>query len=145
MPTIFLDLNTSFTFQQLSPIQVVNLLDSTYDLSGCIVNCSNKGLCKFDTTKNMFNCECNSDYIIGSACQMDTRPCSLNSCLNNGTCLDYTNNQTFDLELNSNRTYVCLCDKNYEGENCESRIDLCLNFTCSGNGYCVEKDNKPKC
>ena len=35
---------TGFNFEQISSAQAVDLLKSSYDLSGCLANCSNKGL-----------------------------------------------------------------------------------------------------
>lgn len=41
--------------------------------------------------------------------------------------------------------FKCLCDKHYSGRYCESKIDICQNETCSGNGRCVDARNQVKC
>ena len=137
--------NVSFNFDQLTSSQTLNLLNSNYDLSGCIVNCSNSGSCKFDLNKNEFYCLCDSIYLSGSACQTDTRPCSSNPCLNNATCVDYTNSKSYNMTLTSNSSFNCLCNKYYAGSFCESKIDICQNETCSGNGNCKDVNDQPKC
>jgi hypothetical protein len=53
--------------------------------------------------------------------------------MNNGAC----NNLTDGFE--------CICEKNFYGQNCENKVDLCKGFNCSGNGNCLDVDNKPFC
>jgi WD40 repeat protein len=142
---IFALKNSSFNFEQLSMGQTLDLLNSNYDLSGCMRNCSNQGSCKFDLVLNKFYCWCDSIYLSGSACNLDIRPCSSNPCLNNGTCVDYSNNLKYNMTVPDNGTYNCLCNDYYKGENCETKINICQNETCSGNGNCVDLNNKAKC
>jgi hypothetical protein len=132
--TVFLN------FERLNLVQIVSLLNSNYDLNGCILNCSNKGLCKFDLFTNKYICLCKSIYSSGYACQIDTRPCSSNPCLNNATCVDYLNH-----EKSNSSSFRCECDKYHRGTNCESEIDICQNETCSSNGNCYNLNNKAKC
>ena len=70
--------------------------------------------------------------------QFDSRTCSNNPCLNNGTCLNSNLNNTIT-EL------VCQCELNYYGVYCENKIDLCQNQTCSNNGYCFLNNTQPIC
>ena len=42
-------------------------------------------------------------------------------------------------------SYHCDCSSLYEGSLCELKIDVCKNETCSGNGNCIDFNNKPKC
>jgi WD40 repeat protein len=42
--TITSQVGPGFNFEQISSAQAVDLLKSSYDLSGCLANCSNKGL-----------------------------------------------------------------------------------------------------
>ena len=130
-------INSTFEFARLSSSQIFDLLNSSYDLSGCIVNCSKKGLCKFDSIKNKFICSCFSAFISGYACQIDTRPCSNNPCLNNATCVDDSNSNSY--------SFKCLCNEFYYGNFCESKIDVCQNETCSSNGNCFDSNNSPEC
>ena len=113
-------------------------------MTSCLSNCSNNGVCKFDLDNNKFMCDCDQ-FFAGIACQIDSRPCSSDSCLNNATCIDFSNSYNYNMSLSSNTSYNCLCNKLYEGSNCEFKIDMCKNETCSGNGNCVEVNNKPTC
>ena len=117
----------------------VSLITSTYDMSACSSNCSNHGNCAFK--ENIFKCLCDQFYM-GPSCNVDTRPCSSNPCLNNGTCVDDFVNKTFKCECGINE------DTNstlYYGKNCELKIDVCANEKCSRNGNCIDFNNKPKC
>jgi hypothetical protein len=101
------------------------------DISSCLSNCSNQGVCKL--TNQTYICEC-YEYFIGVACQTDARPCSQsNKCLNNGTCVD-------SLDLTSSS---CKCPQNglFYGQYCENRRNLCENVTCSSHGYCIQSQN----
>ena len=93
------------------------LTNSNYDLSACLKNCSNNGLCLLNTTNQKYSCQCFTHFN-GISCQFDTRPCSKYPCLNNGTCLN-TNLNTSE--------FKCQCQLNYFGLNCETKIDLCKN------------------
>ena len=126
-------LNQTFNFDQLNTSQAVDLLKLNYDLNGCIVNCSNKGACKFDSASNKFYCLCSYDYLSGSACEKDKRPCNSNPCLNNATCVDYTNRLNYNISIAANTSYYCMCNKQYEGGFCELKVDVCKNESCSGN------------
>ena len=77
---------------------------------------------------------------MGRACQTDSRPCSSNPCLNNGTCSNINNDTSFE----------CTCQNPnlFYGIYCENKLDLCLNNTdiCYMNqGYCVMNDTQPVC
>ena len=105
------------------------------DTSDCLNNCSNNGGCFIN--QNGFKCLCNAFYS-GSTCQIDTRPCASNPCLNNGSCIQ-------NLTDIANSTFYCECSEIYKGKFCEIQIDLCQNVTCSYNGNCMNKENKPEC
>jgi hypothetical protein len=111
--------------------QLINILKSNADLSSCLSNCSNQGVCKL--ANQTYICECNENFI-GVSCQTDARPCSqLNNCLNNGTCIN-------SLDLTSSS---CECPQNglFYGRYCENRRNLCKNITCSSQGYCMQSQN----
>lgn len=36
----------------------------------------------------------------------------------------------------SNTTYICQCSSEWEGRNCERRMNYCQNITCENNGIC---------
>ena len=113
-------------------------------MSGCIVNCTNHGTCKFDSVGNKFLCICDN-YFTGTACQTDTRACSSNPCLNNATCVDVYSNSTSNSSLFESWTFRCECQESYEGVYCQNKINICANETCSGNGVCEDLNNVPKC
>ena len=104
-----------------------------FDLSACLANCSNKGQCFFNQTTGEYLCMCITNFI-GKSCQTDSRPCSRNRCLNNGTCINVNNS-----------SFQCECNVNFNGTFCENRINICENVTCSNNGYCFIKENLPQC
>lgn len=110
---------------------LVQTMFSSYtdDLTGCLVNCSNHGLCSVNT-QNKLVCACFGSYV-GSSCQADSRPCSTSPCLNNATCVD-----TYD-SVTGQYSFTCHCDPFHYGANCQNEVDLCINETCSGNGRCV--------
>ncbi len=120
--------------------QLIQLLSSSdYDLTGCMVNCSNHGLCKLNSTSLQYGCVCDQ-FFYGSSCQSDIRPCSRGGlCINNGTCVDIINltDQKYDFE--------CQCENMFEGRHCENVKDVCRNETCSNNGYCVSLSQEPTC
>ena len=122
---------------------VLDLLSTaTYDLSGCLQSCSFQGFCLFNPVNSHYECNC-IDFITGTACSSDTRPCSSSPCLNGGSCTDFSSSQT---QLNISTTeYICSCTYLYYGDNCENKINICQNITCSGNGFCKDLGNATKC
>jgi hypothetical protein len=123
--------STNRTGSQLNEV----LTNYTGDLSACLANCSNQGICTQNSLQQ-YICEC-SQYRTGKSCQSDTRPCSSNPCLNNGLCID-TNNQT---------SFQCICPSLFYGTYCENKRDLCLNSSiCFNNqGYCKMNGSQPMC
>jgi len=117
--------------------QLNNVLQTyTGDMSSCLANCSNQGICTLNSAQK-YVCQCNQ-YRTGSSCQIDSRPCSSNPCLNNGTCVN-TNNET---------SFECICLNNvYYGIYCENKIDLCKNSTiCFNNqGNCIMNETEIMC
>ena len=128
----------SFIFTLNNTGSQLNEILATYnsDLSSCLANCSNQGICIFDSN-NQYVCQCNQ-YRNGLSCQSDTRPCSSGPCLNNGTCSN----------INNETSFQCTCQNNlYYGQYCENKVDLCLNSTnCIKNqGYCVMNQTQAIC
>ena len=119
---------------------IIDILESlNNDPVGCLLNCSNNGVCELKNQK--FQCLC-KQYFVGSSCDIDTRIClTSNTCLNNSTCIDYSLNAS----LNSNEFY-CKCENNlFYGTHCEHKLDICLEVTCSNNGNCIDLNGKPFC
>ena len=130
-------LNASSIFSQINMGSQLNNVLQTYigDLSSCLANCSNQGICVLSNGQNI--CECNK-YRTGLSCQSDTRPCSSGPCLNNGICSSIKNDTTFE----------CTCQNElFYGKHCENKINLCLNSTiCIQNqGYCQMNGTQPIC
>jgi len=118
----------------------LNYVLSTFTggLSECLVNCSNQGICVLNSLEQ-YVCQCNQ-FRLGASCQTDSRPCSSNPCLNNGTCSNKNNDTSF----------YCTCQnpKIYYGIYCENKKDLCRNNTeiCFKNqGYCIMNETQPMC
>ena len=125
-------------FNDISIEKLLNLLsNSTFDLSGCLRSCSNRGTCPFNIQTQTFKCDCDQ-YFTGSSCQYDTRPCSLNGqCLHNGLCSN---------TMSANVSYECKCSGNFTGTNCETFSNVCQSETCSSNGHCyVNEANEWSC
>ena len=119
-------------------VNIINdIISSNYDINDCLQNCSNNGNCKLSSSDNKLVCSCFEGYS-GSSCEIGTNPCiSNNPCLNNSTCTS-----------NATNLYECKCDASkYYGANCENKIDLCLNITCSSQGVCEIDDltKQPSC
>ena len=124
--------NLNFTGSQLNNV----LKTYTGDLSGCLANCSNQGVC-YVSNQQQYSCQCNQ-YKTGFSCQSDTRPCSSGPCINNGTCSN----------INNETSFLCTCQNGlYYGIHCENKINLCLNSTiCIQNqGYCQMNGTQPIC
>lgn len=124
--------NAKFSMSTLSAATLSVLLNSKFDLSNCMINCSNHGSCKI-SSNNMFTCECDSNYA-GKSCQSSAKMCNYVRCLNNATCVDKLDG------------FSCKCPSDiFYGTYCENEIDLCANETCSANGYCSVVKHEAKC
>ena len=125
----------------MNPEKQMQLL-STYDMTACMSNCSNNGVCKFSNDK--YSCECFPDFI-GERCQTNSNPCSYYPCLNNATCNEQLNvNQTI-LMNQKVWDFSCNCSQFYFGNRCQSKINVCENETCNGNGLCFDNSSVATC
>ena len=64
-------------------------------------------------------------------------------CLNNGTCINVILNKTRNDLMSA--LFECKCPRNFYGEFCELRVDICQNRTCSSDGRCVDRNGEAKC
>ena len=110
------------------------ILTSNYDINGCLTNCSNNGQCTLKMNISQYSCDCSEDFSVKS-CKVKSTPYTQDPCLNYGTKKANANSTTF----------TCVCQNNYYGSHCEYEVNICANQTCSGNGYCLKKDNQPVC
>jgi hypothetical protein len=133
---------TVFYFNSLTTTQLKTFLNTVnYDITGCLVNCSNHGVCQMNFETLRFECIC-EDFYQGTACQTDIRPCSIkDQCLNDGKC---KNLMSFDQNYKM-LNYECECVGIYEGKRCESIKNVCQNETCSKNGYCYNYNQTAMC
>ncbi|RNA38798.1 neurogenic locus notch-like protein [Brachionus plicatilis] len=134
-----LSLSEFFQFESLDIGLIMDLSQLNLDMNDCLSNCSGNGKCKVSNSLK-FECECFKNYV-GTKCHINTLACNSNPCRNNATCIDNINN----------RTYTCKCMSNdnrsslFYGLNCEKKIDVCQNETCSRNGVCYDGGFEPKC
>lgn len=82
---------------------------------------------------NGYDCICPSSSYTGVHCEIQINKCSLNPCMNGGTCIDGLDN------------FMCICPPWYAGLTCSERTDPCLNHSnCANRGTCVTNlDVKP--
>lgn len=114
---------------------ITNILKTNKDISACLTNCSNNGLCTLDSNQN-FVCSC-FEFYSGKSCEKDLRPCSSYPCLKNGTCINIINGSSYEFE--------CKCKYPYYSKYCELKINICQNITCSNQGVCYLNDTQPLC
>ena len=130
--------NVAFVFDTSTVSQLEMTLLYTSDMTNCLVNCSNNGLCALVNGTN-FVCVC-AKYYYDDACETDLRPCSRPQCLNYGTCTNIQTDQTLPtpsgLTIAYAYTFKCECPTGYYGTHCEYQTDFCSNVTCTGNGLC---------
>ena len=112
---------------------ICELLQKPIDISSCLLNCSNNGLCQSNGNSS-FYCEC-FEHFTEPTCQKDMRYCSQLQCLNNGTCDDIID------KINKKYSFNCTCSYPFYGQRCENRIDLCKEKQCSRQGICKIVNN----
>ncbi|CAF1250188.1 unnamed protein product [Adineta steineri] len=80
--------------------------------------CQNYGTC-FNNNETLYGytCSCTSDFS-GSECE-------INTCWNNGTCIERTA-----------ASFNCSCQSGWQGLHCEIKINYCENVTCFNSGIC---------
>ena len=138
LPELFTySLKINNALDELNSTKVIDLLEH-YDLSGCLMNCSNRGDCVYE--KNELSCFCRR-FFVGDSCESSYNPCFYSPCLNDGICEllpDVLNADLLD--------YNCVCNDSFSGDNCEQEFDSCFNTTCSNKGECYEnEDGDPEC
>lgn len=114
---------------------ITNILTTTKDISACLTNCSNNGVCGLDS-KQDFVCNC-FEFYSGNSCDKDLRACSSFPCLKNGTCINKINDTVYD--------FKCECKYPFYSKYCELKINLCQNITCSKQGWCNVNGTTTQC
>ena len=85
------------------------LLNSELDMTVCLSNCTNNGMCFINQFGN-YECRCFEGFS-GSICATNQRPCSTNPCINNGDCQN--------ILIENEYSFYCNCSYPYFGEKCE--------------------------
>lgn len=82
-----------------------------------------------------FHCNCENTGYIGTLCDLNENECKRkpNICLNGGICYD-----TYG-------SYVCECQANFEGFNCEQLIDQCSANPCENGATCINRKDGVQC
>ncbi|XP_072033997.1 uncharacterized protein [Amphiura filiformis] len=100
--------------------------NSTLNACDPNANCTN--------TEGSYNCTCRDGFRgNGTDCQ-DIDECSEDMpCMNGATCRD------------NDGSYDCDCVPGWEGKNCQTDIDECLNMPCQNGATCNNNDGSYKC
>ncbi|KAK6621484.1 hypothetical protein RUM44_001291 [Polyplax serrata] len=72
-----------------------------------------------------FRCICDPGYT-GKYCHENINDCTLNPCLNGGTCVDKIH------------SFQCICEEGWEGEICSMDKNECESNPCRNNGTCID-------
>jgi len=129
---LFIDLGIpNIKFHKLNArLTVLLMLHHQSDIIPCLNSCTHNGKCVVNEHSRLV-CKCH-EFFTGEACQTDIRPCSVYSCLNNGTCF---NNMT-----STPPSFYCECSRSknnetlFTGKYCHKKINICRNRTCSLKG-----------
>ena len=105
--------------------------------------CLNDGTCiNTNLTHIGYECLCQSQFN-GTQCQLDNRPCRLDTCWNNGTIVSFLLiiNEVLLIILGTcypsiNTTFTCQCSAGWQGQHCENQINYCQNSQCLNGGVC---------
>lgn len=104
--------------------------------------CQNNGTCvNLNSTIGTYNCTCPSDFG-GDQCQIDYRPCKIDTCLNNGISMIFYSRVNATLSSSgicqeiSNRKFTCICTDGRSGDRCETMINYCEDVECMNNAIC---------
>ncbi|CAF3778690.1 unnamed protein product [Adineta steineri] len=101
--------------------------------SSSLFNCHNEGICiSSNSDPPISSCLCREGFT-GAYCEIliESNPCASNPCQTRGYCALST----------SNRTYTCICQDNFIGEQCE-RNNPCLSLPCLNQGVCQANWNQ---
>ncbi len=96
-------------------------------------HCQNGGTClSSNTDPPISSCLC-PEGLTGRFCEIfiEDNPCASNPCQTRGYCA----------LSSSNKTYTCLCQENFIGEQCE-RNNPCLSSPCLNQGICQANWNR---
>ncbi|VDM39327.1 unnamed protein product [Toxocara canis] len=96
------------------------------DLNYCTRHrpCKNGAMC-LNTGHGQYTCECTEGYS-GVDCEVRTRDCSTQPCLNGGNCTEKDGN------------YTCTCPRGYSGRNCQMRAFYCADDPCRNGASCKD-------
>ena len=112
--------------------------------------CRNDGTCSSSNTAALgYLCQCMTD-IHGQQCELDDRPCKSDTCWNNGkwhrrTRSTYPDSSLIGICVPSGQSFNCSCASSWQGEQCQTRVNLCRNVTCKNEGVCSTVSNDYRC
>ena len=78
----------------------------------------------------------------GTECQLDYRPCRSDTCWNHGLIFCSLKRSTDGCLClgtclsTGNQSFLCLCVNGWEGDHCESQVNLCRDVRCLNGGVC---------
>lgn len=104
--------------------------------------CLNQGVCSPVQPKGSFACKCPPGFT-GLLCgeRETVRPCFVNPCLNNGTCVDIFVGASLAPSSSTASplpTFTCICAGNFSGKNCEiPPVNPCISWPCLNGGTCL--------
>uniref|UniRef100_T1IZH1 Sushi, von Willebrand factor type A, EGF and pentraxin domain-containing protein 1 n=1 Tax=Strigamia maritima TaxID=126957 RepID=T1IZH1_STRMM len=93
--------------------------------------CQYNGNCTITDTYEA-RCDC-VEGIAGPLCEINLNDCTLDSCFNNGICIDGIDD------------YSCECAAGYEGPRCQDDINNCQDGVCLNGGTCIDGVNSFTC
>ncbi|KAG7333115.1 hypothetical protein KOW79_003250 [Hemibagrus wyckioides] len=98
--------------------------------------CTGRGKCITESSVSTFYCQCDVGYS-GIFCE-EFDACYTNPCENNGTCSDIT-------QRHEGHDYTCTCLPEFEGQNCQSRVNHCASEPCKNGATCTNTLTGPQC
>lgn len=145
------------------------------DLNFCTNHkpCHNGGSCS-NTGQGSYTCKCPPGFT-GNDCEIKVSDCSVQPCMNNGSCIDdqhgqgsgykcqckygwvgkHCENQTQTCASkpcqhgaqcrDSSQGFKCECAAGYSGKNCETQVNDCAPNPCQNNGKCSSRGNQYQC
>ena len=126
-----------------NPTTMGTLCNTSNNPCDLLQPCLNNGTCNnTNITQYGYMCQCPSHFN-GTKCQLDDRPCKPDICWNQGEIICCSRcgltDRWLDLgtcHITVKQSFLCLCVNGWEGDQCESQVNLCRNVQCLNGGVC---------